>query len=314
MASTEQKVRFHISAKGNPEECHATIRDCPLGGAHFDTEAEAYASLRTENGGTFGNATLTKHRVRQSELTPEQQLHKKSSGYLANGDITPAVKDGAGNIIRPALTYEDYYKGINKRAFRQYEESDEEFAKKRGSQFDSDVRDLDDLLYRTLLRRNNTLGGDDKEQMVKMGADPQSFKKGYRYVLSPVGGNLGIINSNRLPDDTPVEYYESPPNSNRTEFVVKAPRKPKVKYSTLVFKKDDTGKDVLVDAYPGFNKKEDAFRKSLNVEQQKALDAKEKSLIAEMSQRGILTIGNIKKVKSNLRKQPPQDFNIDVIV
>jgi len=41
--------KFHISLKGNPEQCHATIEACPLGGEHYPSRAEAMAAYEKEN-------------------------------------------------------------------------------------------------------------------------------------------------------------------------------------------------------------------------------------------------------------------------
>lgn len=40
-------TKWHINKKtGKPAECEATVRDCPVGGTHYDSKSEAYNAIK----------------------------------------------------------------------------------------------------------------------------------------------------------------------------------------------------------------------------------------------------------------------------
>lgn len=301
--------KYHINRKGNPEECRASLKECPLGGEHYPNIEQALTGLEKEYGGSFAHSSLTKYKLKKEKLIPQIV---ETVQYLHNGEIIPPVYDTHGNLLKTPVQAEDYYTGLNQRIFQQEYETTREHYSKRGSQFTPHVKNLNDLLYQTLQKRKNGLKGDDKEEMIKLGASAHSFKKNYSYILSPIGGKEGITHSTRLPSNTPLTYYANPPKSNHISFTAKMKEKPDVPYSTLVFKNTNQGK-ILYDAYPGLTKLTDSFTQKLPEKVKHELEKKEKELIEEMSTRGILTIGNLTRVRENLRGTPTP-FNVEIIL
>ena len=81
---------YHITKSGNVAECNATIRNCPLGGAHFSNEDEAYQWLEVDSGGVFESISSTIYSrptwdyssagFRGFQLNPDAVDEKKNKG------------------------------------------------------------------------------------------------------------------------------------------------------------------------------------------------------------------------------------------
>lgn len=114
---------------------------------------------------------------------------------LPTGILAPARTDNAGNIIKPELTYEEYYAATNKKHFGDTNQP--------GSQF-TEVKDLCELVKITKLSHGGSFGDkDDRDKLMAIGADPKAFNEETRYYITPTGGRLGAMTSHALPDDTP---------------------------------------------------------------------------------------------------------------
>lgn len=138
-----------------------------------------------------------------------KRVEKVSKNYMPTGILSPAKTDNDGNEIRPALTFEKYYAGTNKKHFldksKASSEETEKFLNNPGSQYDPDkVSSVSNLVDITAAKRKNGLKGDDREKLIELGSDPEGFSDKYRYLIAPVSGKLGSITSEGLSDDTPM--------------------------------------------------------------------------------------------------------------
>lgn len=64
---------------------------------------------------------------------PKVRVPKTGASYIPSGDLMPARTDENGNIVKPSLTYEDYYAGIEKKYFVAEHETVEDVNRKAGS-------------------------------------------------------------------------------------------------------------------------------------------------------------------------------------
>lgn len=281
----------------------------PLGG---DKKCPACSPSRKQKSGKVNKSS------------PLESAKPKSGPFvkhLATGVMVPAKKDNSGAIIKPAVSYEDYYASTNKKHFlssekRSDRENLEKFLMNPGSQFDPDkVGSLEELINKTAAERGN-LEGDDRERMIAMGADPAGLlPPPNRYLLTSTGGYLGSIKSDELDDDTPVSYHEKVPGSNIVSLTVDMEEKPYVDHGVIIMTDPNTLRgtpdnisqldSVMTTAFPGFPSGQDPARRAMSREEKEEHDAKEFIEIKKLAKTGKLTVGAIRKLKG-------RDFSLNV--
>lgn len=237
-----------------------------------------------------------------------------ASKALPAGPFIPARGD------KPAISYEEYYKNTEKKHFAEINketgEIDYSFLRQPGSQFDPEqATNLKELLENTEKTRGS-IEGDDREELIKLGADPKSFAPGYRYVRSPIGGYLGVSNSIGLDDSEEISIHEKVPGSNIISLVHERPEKPRTDFSVLIFKDrslmspDNPGEreDALVTAHPGLPSIPNLERSKLKTREEKdAFDRNyHEDLKAIIREKGKLTVGDVRKLKGG------RDFNLNI--
>lgn len=152
-----------------------------------------------------------------------------------------------------------------------------------------------------------------------MGADPSGFLPNYRYVLSDVGGRCATT-SEGLSDDTPVGFNQKIGSSTSFSFTLKQDEKPEVNHSFLVFAPRNTVRpnnpgdgDVLITAFPGSPSKQDGYRRILSREARDSFDRRECTLFRKLSERAVLPVGLVKKIRARNRDGVIRDFNLNVV-
>lgn len=60
---------FHIGEDGKAHKCEATVRECPLGGAHFETEAEAVAYEASNSAKKYETISTITSKVKSTQLS-----------------------------------------------------------------------------------------------------------------------------------------------------------------------------------------------------------------------------------------------------
>lgn len=307
-------ANYHIKRdkSGNalgPGICVAQEGNCKNGGIHGDENKinQVVEAELTEKYSSLGND----HKVRETV--------KKA---LPTGTLAPARLDDDGNIVKPELTYESYYEGTNKKHFMSKADySDKtkfnEFLKTPGSQFDpSKVSSVKELIELTVKERPEGLNGDDREELIKRGANPKSFTENYRYIITPVGGYLGAMKSDQLPDDTKISFYEKIPDSNIVSVTVEMDKKPSIDYGVMILGKrsaispDNLGEngddDVFVTAHPGLPSNPNPSRSTMTRDEKDEFDRIEHENYKNLEKDGKMTIAEVRKLKGD------REFNLNV--
>lgn len=110
------------------------------------------------------------------------------------------------------------------------------------------VKTLIDLLE-TVHTQRGDWEGDDREVFISLGADPEAFKPGYRYLFVAIPGKLGVINSNTLPEDTTLEVVRTKPGAPGN-FVHHVTHQPETMYGVVILEDEPSG-PRLITAFPG---------------------------------------------------------------
>lgn len=301
-------MRYHMNGKGESAKCVAPPGKCPLEGEHYESEEEADSGI---------DQHLTK------KFQPYEAKVSKTTGTvkrsLPSGELSPARIDDEGNETRPAQSYGSYYKDVEKKHFAPREavatkRGEREFLQTPGSQFSpNEASSLKELVKKTSASRPEGLKGDDREELIAMGADPQAFSPHSTYLKTPVGGHLGSITSDGLPDSTPLSFYEKSPGSNMVSLTVERDEKPKVDYGVLVMgdqskispNNPGKGDPIVMTAHPGLPSRPNPERAKLSRDEKAQYDAREHEEYKRLESEGLLTVGAIRKLKG-------RDFNLNV--
>lgn len=137
----------------------------------------------------------------------------------------------------------EYYAGTERKHF-----SD---PKKPGSKFtDPNIKSLNDVVALAYVQRGG-LGGDDREKLLMLGAEPDAFKDNFRYLIVYTPGTLGFIKSSTLRDDTVLKVERTKPGAP-CSYVLNVREQPKVNFGVIILSDDfETGKTRLITAFPG---------------------------------------------------------------
>jgi hypothetical protein len=110
------------------------------------------------------------------------------------------------------------------------------------------------------------LDGDDRDDLVALGADPDAFAppgSGIRYLLGRAWGRVGVIKASALPAETRVEAVRTKPGAPCSLVVSASVERPVTDVATLIVGPDaEAGHEVLFTAHPGLPTKpasEDRF-------------------------------------------------------
>lgn len=320
-------IKYHIDINGNPSICSASIKDCPRGGSdsHGSTKEEVKQKFEQKMKKQLFNSM--KNNRRKVAVSPNvknimvsrKALEETVSKAMPKGTLSPAKTDEQGNIVKPELTYENYYAGTNKKHFLKKtattkDEDIKKFLETPGSQFDPNkVNSLQNLVAQTSIKRKGGLEGDDREELIRRGADPAAFQEGTRYIITPVGGHLGSITSDGLSDDTEISFYEKTPGSNIISMTIEMDHKPEVDFGVLMMgpqnkisPNNPSDNDIVITAHPGLPSKTNPARAKLSREEKDEYDRQEhENLKRIVKEKGKITIGDIRKIKG-------RDFNLNV--
>jgi hypothetical protein len=101
---TDSATKFHITKKGAVEPCGATVKPCPLGGQHFDTETQAQDFLAFEAEVREAKAEAKRNepkvdvvQTREGEEVEIKDKWGEKKRIVINREWQ--VKDSEGNVI-----------------------------------------------------------------------------------------------------------------------------------------------------------------------------------------------------------------------
>lgn len=121
-----------------------------------------------------------------------------------------------------------------------------------GSTFtDESVGRLNDVVA-LAYRQRGDLFGDDRDELVALGAPEEAFKPGSRYLMVRTPGTVGVRRSEGLPGDTAVEVVRSKPGVP-CSLVLDVEETPTTDVATIVLGRhpDDESREVVFTAHPG---------------------------------------------------------------
>lgn len=123
-----------------------------------------------------------------------------------------------------------------------------------GSTF-TELNSFNELLSETFNQRG-TLQGDDRSELIALGADHSSFTDDKRYLMVRTPGKLGAVRSSTLDENTPLRVIKKSPES-RPVCVTPVDEHPTVNYATVVIADNPTmpgtteAPGLLITAFPG---------------------------------------------------------------
>ena len=160
-----------------------------------------------------------------------------------------AVSKSIANLLIPRRGgLNAYYKATDAKHMRQAGASEGP-----GSVFtDSTLKNLNDVVALAARQRDMSLDGDDREELVTMGASREAFKPGVRYLIVRTTGTVGVKQSAGMPDETPISIVRSKPGASATP-VLDVTEKPTTNVATIIIGKHpkDPNREVVFTAHPG---------------------------------------------------------------
>jgi hypothetical protein len=108
----------------------------------------------------------------------------------------------------------------------------------------------------TTRRRRGGLTGDDRDELIALGADPDAFapvESGIRYLKTVAGGKLGIVRAADLDPNTPVIAVRAKEGVPCALVAQSDVPRPKVDFGTVIVgpDPDGSGEDIVFTAHPG---------------------------------------------------------------
>jgi len=111
------------------------------------------------------------------------------------------------------------------------------------------IQTLTDLLEMVHTQRGDW-DGDDRDVFISLGADPDAFKPGFRYLFVAIPGKLGVISSSTLPENTVLEVIRTKPGAPGN-FVHHVTHQPETLYGVIILQDEEDGNTRLITAFPG---------------------------------------------------------------
>lgn len=120
-----------------------------------------------------------------------------------------------------------------------------------GSKFvDPKLKRVEDILILAYNQRGN-LQGTDEQKFINLGASPEAFNEGYRYLYVETPGTLGIVHTSTLPDNELVQIIRTKPGAP-CSVVATVASQTTVNYGVVILTEDEhTGLPRLITTFPG---------------------------------------------------------------
>jgi hypothetical protein len=153
----------------------------------------------------------------------------------------PGVAAARSVILSSTPVERDYYAANDRKHFGD--------PTSPGSQF-TEVQDTESLVALTHRQRGN-LDGDDREELMARGGDPNGFMAGKRYLMVETPGVLGIKAGHETADDTPITITRTKPGAP-CSMVAGVTEKSPVDYGVVVMGEHNvTGQPFVISTFPG---------------------------------------------------------------
>lgn len=200
---------------------------------------------------SFRNNQEARERAYAREL--EVQGQKQKTLLARNPDATQALRrrldalssaDGSFGHLMPS-EFAQYYADTEKKHFD---------PSQPGSTF-TGVGNLEDLLEEAFDQRG-TLQGDDREELMALGADPRSFGADKRYLMVRTPGTLGAVSSSELSGDQLLQVVQKSADMPPV-CALEVNEQPASQFATIVLTDSPSNPAVagspgmLITAFPG---------------------------------------------------------------
>lgn len=201
-------------------------------------------------------ASWKEHSEEVTSVNPMQSYHMsqakeagntwKRSRMLLEVPSTGTGKkyhDIASDSIPRESEYKQYYADTDAKHF-----SDKD---KPGSKFtDPRVKNLNDVAALTAYQRGS-LEGDDRETLIKYGANPAAFNDNFRYLIVKTPGKLGAQDISTFPTDTKFRI-ERTKTGAPCSVVADVKSQASTNFGVVIMgNPKGSGKDIVITAHPG---------------------------------------------------------------
>lgn len=160
-----------------------------------------------------------------------------------NRDMTPHHYEVADKAIPRDGQYAQYYADTDAKHF-----SDKD---KPGSKFtDSRIKNLNDVTALAAKQRGN-LDGDDREELIKHGANPDALNPNFRYLMVRTPGKVGSQDINSFPVTTKFRVERTKAGSSAS-VVADVKEQPKANFGVVIMgRPPGVNQDSVITAHPG---------------------------------------------------------------
>lgn len=255
---TEDDFRFAVARHPKATEEmvawaaeHPSLRAKALALANPNVSRETINQIRHDARAAYLQAKAGSERV-----SPEQENHRramapagllwKRSRTLLEKPVGPVGKqwqDMAANVIPRDDAMAEYYKATDAKHF-----SDKTAP---GSKFtDPDMKNLNDIVALTANQRYDGLQGDDRDKLIKFGANPDAFRDDCRYLVVQTPGKVGSQHISSLPMNEKIEVVRTKPGAP-CSLVANVSKQASTNFGVVIMGKSDDGKDIVFTAHPG---------------------------------------------------------------
>lgn len=201
-------------------------------------------------------ASWKEHSEEVTSVNPMQSYHMSQAKEAGNtwkrsrmllevpsNGVGKKYHDIASDSIPRESEYKQYYSDTDAKHF-----SDKD---KPGSKFtDPRVKNLNDVAALTAYQRGS-LEGDDRETLVKYGANPEAFNDNFRYLIVKTPGKLGAQDISTFPADTKFRIERTKAGSS-CSVVADVKSQASTNFGVVIMGKPrGIDKEVVITAHPG---------------------------------------------------------------
>lgn len=202
-------------------------------------------------------ASWKEHSEEVTSVNPMQSYHMSQAKEAGNtwkrsrmllevptGETGKKYQAIASEAIPRNSEYKQYYADTDAKHFHDKD--------KPGSKFtDARVKNLNDVTALAAYQRGS-LEGDDRETLIKFGANPATFSPDHRYLIVKTPGTVGALHVSKL-NPTQKLRVERTKAGAPCSLVVDVDQQPKVNFGVIIMgRPEGRDKDIAITAHPGF--------------------------------------------------------------
>lgn len=158
-------------------------------------------------------------------------------------EVSPEHYEVADNAIPRDGQYEKYYADTDAKHFSDKDKPGSKFTDKR-------VKNLNDVTALAAKQRGN-LDGDDREELVRYGANPDAMNPNFRYLMVRTPGKVGAQDINSFPANTKFRVERTKAGSSAS-LVADVKEQPKTNFGVVIMgRPPGVNQDSVITAHPG---------------------------------------------------------------